>query len=332
MLYHRRSASVPEPPSTALPSCTSTPAGHRPLRPPLRARRLRCRLRRTARQRAHARGHRDGPARAREPRAPRCRGRRPAHRRRRGDPRPDARRVLPRGRRLRAAAGRPVRRRRAASCRRTRRAARSSSSSSSSTSASRASTSSAGATSRSTRTTSATTANRTRPHMRQVFVGAGAGLRGRPGRVRAQALRHPPHRRARRRARTSTPRRSPAAPSSGRGCSSPRSSRGFFPDLQHPALQERARARALALQHEHVPELGARPPVPRDRPQRRDQHAHGQRQLDARPREPSWPPSCSARDLGKIMPIVRPGGVGLGDVRQRPRAAHARAAGRCRTR
>ena len=40
----------------------------------------------------------------------------------------------------------------------------------------------------------------------------------------------------------------------------------------------------LALLDEHVPELGARPPLPHDRPQRRDQHGARQRQLDARPR------------------------------------------------
>ena len=45
-----------------------------------------------------------------------------------------------------------------------------------------------------------------------------------------------------------------------------------------------ARARALALLDEHVPELGARPPLPDDRPQRRGQHAARQRQLDAGPR------------------------------------------------
>ncbi len=57
--------------------------------------------------------------------------------------------------------------------------------------------------------------------------------------------------------------------------------------LRRPArrtLRERARARALALQHEHVPELAARAPVPDARAQRRDQHGAGQRELDARPR------------------------------------------------
>ena len=70
--------------------------------------------------------------------------------------------------------------------------------------------------------------------------------------------------------------------------------RGFYPDLQDERFASGAGARALALLDEHVPELGARAPVPRDRPQRRDQHADGQRQLDARPRERSSRASCSA--------------------------------------
>ena len=41
------------------------------------------------------------------------------------------------------------------------------------------------------------------------------------------------------------------------------------------------RARALALQHEHVPVVAARASVPLHRPQRRDQHGAGQPQLDA---------------------------------------------------
>ena len=44
------------------------------------------------------------------------------------------------------------------------------------------------------------------------------------------------------------------------------------------------RARPLALQHEHVPHLGARAPLPAHRPQRRDQHAARQPDLDARAR------------------------------------------------
>ena len=51
-----------------------------------------------------------------------------------------------------------------------------------------------------------------------------------------------------------------------------------------PRLRVGPQRRALALQHEHLPELGARPPLPLPHPQRRDQHAARQRQLDARPR------------------------------------------------
>ena len=42
----------------------------------------------------------------------------------------------------------------------------------------------------------------------------------------------------------------------------------------------------LAVQHQHLPELGAGPPLPDDRPQRRDQHPPRQHQLDAGPRGP----------------------------------------------
>ena len=58
----------------------------------------------------------------------------------------------------------------------------------------------------------------------------------------------------------------------------------FFPDLSDRALRERDRAGPLALLHQHLPLLGAGPPVPLHRPQRRDQHRQGQPQLDARPR------------------------------------------------
>ena len=138
------------------------------------------------------------------------------------------------------------------------------------------------------------TANRTRPCMRQLFVGARRRVRHRPGRVRAQALRDPPHLRARVGPGLLRLRRSPRARSSTRGCSSPDQVRGFFPDLQDPRFASAMCARALPLLDEHVPELGARPPVPRHRPQRRDQHADGQRQLDARPRVRARVASCSA--------------------------------------
>ena len=56
---------------------------------------------------------------------------------------------------------------------------------------------------------------------------------------------------------------------------------GLLPRPRRPAHEVRARAGPLALLDQHLPELGARAPVPDDRPQRRDQHAARQRELDA---------------------------------------------------
>ena len=63
--------------------------------------------------------------------------------------------------------------------------------------------------------------------------------------------------------------------------------RALLPRPARRATAQRAGDRPLALLDQHVPELGARAPVPLPRPQRRDQHAARQRQLDARPRERS---------------------------------------------
>ena len=96
----------------------------------------------------------------------------------------------------------------------------------------------------------------------------------------------------------------------------------YYPDLGDDALRERARARALALLDEHVPELGARAPVSHDRAQRRDQHAARQRQLDAGAR-------VAAR-VGAVRRRPAEGAAGHParrlrhrDVRQRARAARA---------
>ncbi len=59
----------------------------------------------------------------------------------------------------------------------------------------------------------------------------------------------------------------------------------YYRDLQDARVRLGARARAPALLDQHVPRVAARPPVPDDRPQRRDQHGQGQRQLDERARE-----------------------------------------------
>ena len=53
-----------------------------------------------------------------------------------------------------------------------------------------------------------------------------------------------------------------------------------------PAAGQRPLHVPLAVQHQHLPELGAGPPLPDDLAQRRDQHPARQHQLDAGPRGP----------------------------------------------
>ena len=107
--------------------------------------------------------------------------------------------------------------------------------------------------------------------------------RGRPGRVRAQALRDPPRGRDRRRPGARDPELQQPHDRLQGHAHQPAAA-GLLPGPAGPAHEVRARARPLALLHQHVPELGARAPVPDDRPQRRDQHAARQHQLDARAR------------------------------------------------
>ena len=85
----------------------------------------------------------------------------------------------------------------------------------------------------------------------------------------------------------------------------------FFPDLRDERRRVAPRPRALPLLHQHVPVVAARPPVPVRRPQRRDQHGDGQRELDAGPRgaardrpasTASTGPSRSARPAAPTPP------------------------------
>ena len=78
----------------------------------------------------------------------------------------------------------------------------------------------------------------------------------------------------------------------------------FFPDLSDRAVRHRHRAGPLPLLHQHLPELAAGPPVPLRRAQRRDQHRPGQPQLDAGPRvaagqrpDPAAGPGAALPDL-----------------------------------
>ena len=58
----------------------------------------------------------------------------------------------------------------------------------------------------------------------------------------------------------------------------------FADDLGDERAHQRPVHVPLAVQHQHLPELGAGPPLPDDLAQRRDQHPPRQHQLDARPR------------------------------------------------
>ena len=130
-----------------------------------------------------------------------------------------------------------------------------------------------------------------RRHHRQLLRAVHQAARDRglaePGRrqrgVRAQALRDPPRGREGRRAGPRDPQ--PVEPHDRlQGHAHGAAAAGLLPRPAGRAHAERGGARALALLDEHVPELGARAPVPLHRPQRRDQHAARQRQLDARAR------------------------------------------------
>ena len=98
--------------------------------------------------------------------------------------------------------------------------------------------------------------------------------------------------------------------------------RPVLPRPRRRADGERARARALALLDEHLPELGARPSVSDDRAQRRDQHAARERQLD--------PCARVAARVGALRQRHReararhpPRRLGHRRLRQRARAARA---------
>ena len=167
------------------------------------------------------------------------------------------------------------------------------------------------------------TANYFAPYIKQLVVAAGhAGVPGGPGRLRAQALRDPPRRRAGRRP---GPRGAVVLEPHDRlqGHAHRPAAARLLPRPAGHADQDRARARPLALLDQHVPELGARAPVPLHRPQRRDQHAARQRQLDARARVAARLRAVRRGGPREAAADRAPGRLGLGDVRQRARAARA---------
>ena len=145
------------------------------------------------------------------------------------------------------------------------------------------------------------------PVFEQVFIGRGDRRSERPrrrarARVRAQAVRHPQAHRARGRSRSAMPRARKLFYISAcrrntliyKGMLTADQIAPMFPDLTDPDVRVGAGARAPALQHQHVPVVAARAPVPLHRAQRRDQHAARQHQLDARARGAARSRRCSA--------------------------------------
>ena len=101
---------------------------------------------------------------------------------------------------------------------------------------------------------------------------------------------------------------------------------GLLPRPVRPRLRIALRDRPPEVLDEHLPELAARPPLPRARPQRRDKHAQGQPQRPLRP-----------RTVARLAPLRRrpeedtpahPGGA----VRFRLAGQHVRASRRSRPR
>ena len=147
----------------------------------------------------------------------------------------------------------------------------------------------------------------------------------RPG-LRAQALRRPPPRRERRAEFRREAARHVLRPiallqdADLQGDAQRRPARAVLPRPGRPGPRDRPGPGPLALQHQHLPQLGAGPPLPLHRPQRRDQHAARQRQLDDRPREPV-PLRAVRAGREEAAADHRPDRQRLGHVRQRPGAA-----------
>ena len=137
-------------------------------------------------------------------------------------------------------------------------------------------------------------ARRPRQRRRRVHAAHGAALhRGGPplrGRgLRAPALRHPQarepgaaRRRASRRARPPLLQLALLEGDRLQGHADPASALRVLRRSRRPRLRDPPRDGALAVQHQHLSLLGPGPAEPLQEPQRRDQHAAGQLQLDER--------------------------------------------------
>ena len=83
----------------------------------------------------------------------------------------------------------------------------------------------------------------------------------------------------------------------------------FYPDLTDPRFKASGGHLPPALFNEHVSGMAAGPALPDAGPQRRDQHAEGQRQLDEAATRSAWRPRRSGpTDQDDIKPVIQPGG------------------------
>ncbi len=163
------------------------------------------------------------------------------------------------------------------------------------------------------------------PALKQLFIGRMCPT----SRLRADALHDPQARRAVEPPRLASASFYIASLSSKtvvyKGLSLPERLDAFYLDLREEETRSKHRARSLALQHEHVPHLGARAPLPAHRAQRRDQHAPRQPDLDARargaPRERSL-----RRAPRRLQAHHPPRRERLGVARQRRRLSRRRRA------
>ena len=99
--------------------------------------------------------------------------------------------------------------------------------------------------------------------------------------------------------------------------------RALLPRPSGPALRDGAGAGAPAFRHQHLPVLAARASLPDGRPQRRDQHAARQPQLDGGAAGERRFGAVRQRHPEAVAGLVR-GAVGHRLLRQRARVSHAR--------
>ena len=276
-----------------------------------------------------------GHPRAREPRAPRRLRLRSRDRRRRRHPDPAARPLLaPRGARASASSsrrpgayavgqrvpldgpGRGARGRRrslrAGSC------------------ATRASACSAGATCPTTRTRSAAWRARALPRIRQLFVGRGAGRDQDAFERKLYVMRRVVENAARRARAASSTCCSLSTPDARLpGHAEGDADRALLPRPHRPGRRVGARARALALQHQHDARLGrSRTRSATSRTTARSTRCAATR-TGCTPARARCAPTLFGDDLRKLYPIMREGASDSAQLRQRARVPGAHRAASC---